>query len=207
MAFEGQIITLTYLAVFTLPSRTMRLSDGGHVTWDGNAYDSADSDFGTIGEAETLTETVGDEMPAATLVFNPASTAAAATLSSPAYQGAQTRFYLAEVDVPTGEVTGTPELLSDMQLDTTTLILGRSTRKLEMGLVSAAQRLFLFNEGNTLTTRFHQSVWPGEIGLDNATGKQTTVAWGVQGPPRGTVASGSFGGSGWAQAMARAVQQ
>lgn len=205
MAFAGSFVTLAWLVVLDLPDQTLRLCDGGHVTWDGNAFDSADPDFGTIGEAEALNEATGDEMPAVTLTFYPASTAAAATLSSPAYQGAATRVYIGEVDVSTGEVTDA-ELLADMQLDTTTLILGKSIRKLEMGLVAAAQRLFLFNEGNTLTTRFHQSVWPGEIGLDNATGKQTTVAWGVQGPPRGTTASGTGGLSGWAQTMMKAVQ-
>lgn len=206
MAFEGRFITLAWLLVFELPSQTLRLCDGGHVTWGGNAFESADPDFGTIGEAEALTEASGDEMPSVMLTFYPASTAAAATLSSPAYQGASARVYLAEIDTATGEVDGYPELLADMQLDTTTLIPGKSTRRLEMGLVAAAQRLFLFNEGNTLTTTFHQGVWPGEHGFDNATGKQTTVAWGVQAPPRGTVAAGAVGMSSWALTMMKAVQ-
>lgn len=191
MAFEAQIITLTFLAVFELPDATLRLCDGGTVLWGADRFNSADPDFGVIGEAEPIPELAGDEMPSAMLTFLPSETAAAATLSSPAYQGAPARFYLAEVDTATGAVTGDPELLADMQLDTTTLILGRSTRKLEMGFVAAAQRLFLFNEGNTLTGRFHKSIWPGETGLDNATGKTGTIAWGVESPPRGTSGSGS----------------
>jgi hypothetical protein len=196
MAFDAQVITLSFLAVFNLPGHTMRICDGGTVLWGADRFNSSDPDFGTIGEAEELTENVGDEMPSASLTFYPASTAAAATLSSPDYQGAVTRIYLAEVDTATGTVDGTPELLADMQLDTTALVLGRGTRKLEMGFVAAAQRLFLFNEGNTLTGRFHKSVWPGELGLDNATGKTGTIAWGTQAPPRGTTASGVAGGSG-----------
>lgn len=194
MAFEAQIITLTYLAVFELPGHTMRLCDGGCVTWGSDQFLSADPDFGTIGEADALAEQAGDEMPMASVTFFPSSTAAASTLSSPAYQDAPSRFYLAEVDVATGAVTGTPELLADSRLDTTTLILGTNSRKLEMGFVSSAQRLFLFNEGNALTTSFHQRIWPDELGLDNATGKPETVAWGIAGPPRGTVAPGATGG-------------
>ncbi|HYI43724.1 MAG TPA: hypothetical protein VD768_08900, partial [Sphingomicrobium sp.] len=126
--------------------------------------------------------------------FLPASTAAAAALSQPSFQGSPIRVWLAEVDPAAGTVIGTPELLLDGELDTTELRLSRGQRKLDIGYISVAERLFQVNEGNVLSPRFHKSVWPGETGLDNATGVGLSVAWGVQSPPRGYSYSGSGGG-------------
>lgn len=196
MAFEAPIVTLAWLATFTLPDRTLRFCDGGQVKWGDDMYRASDDDFGTISEVEEPDEQTGDEAPGATITFLPVSTAAAATLSQPAYQFSPVDFWLAEVDPATGEAIGDPEPMAAMDLDTTTLILGKGTRKLEMGLVSACDRLFLNDEGNSLNTAFHQRVWPGELGLDNATGKPGTVAWGVTAPPAGTVVTGAGSGGG-----------
>jgi hypothetical protein len=196
MAFEGVFITLAWLVDFQLPSRTMRLCDGGQVIWGADTYRSADTEFGTIGTAEETEERIADETPSDGLTFLPASTTAAATLSSPAYQMSPVRLWLAEVDPATGEVTGTPELVADRMLDTTTLRVGKGYRRLDMGLITVAERLFNINEGNVLSPTFHKSVWPGELGFDNATGVPLTVAWGVKGPPRGSVSVGGGGGGG-----------
>lgn len=194
MAFEGDVITLSGLAKFELPARDLRLCDSGFVYFDSEKYTSYDQDFGAIESVEPFSEATGDEATAASLTFLPSSVADAADLSSPAFQGSRIRFWIAEVNHSTGLISGTPELLADMVLDTTELRLGRGTRRLEMGLVDAGERLFLTNEGNTLSPRHHKAVWPGELGLDNATGKPVAVAWGVTAPPRGTTA-GNGGGS------------
>src|SRR3546814_9368912 len=49
-------------------------------------------------------------------------------------------------------------------------------------LVSLAERLFELNIGNSLNSAWHKSVWPGELGHDNATGLSIPVAWGVESP-------------------------
>jgi hypothetical protein len=204
MALSDAKIMLAGLAEIVLPSKTLRLCDGGFIYWDGDKYQSSDDEFGTIESVDAVEERSGDEAPAGSLTFLPASTSAAATLSQPTFQGSPMRFWMAEVNEATGEVVGTPELLFDGELDTTTLRLSRGSRLLEMGFISVAERLFRVNEGNVLSTRFHQSIWAGELGFDNATGISTTVAWGVAGPPRGSTApsgggggfSGDFGGGG-----------
>lgn len=205
MAFDAPTIRLAWLATLELPERTLRFSDGGQAIWGADAFRATDDEFGTIAEAEAPEERTGDDAPGASLTFLPESTAAAAALSSPSFQRAPFRLWLAEIDDATGEVTGTPELEADMELDTTTLLIGRETRKLEMGLIAAAERLFLINEGNALSPRHHKSIWPGEQGLDNATGKPVTVAWGTEGPPRGTTGAAAGGMSGWATSMLNAV--
>jgi hypothetical protein len=186
-------VMLTGLVEIVLPSRTIRLCDGGFVIWGENTFSSSDDEFGTLGGFEALSEGVGDEAPAGTLTMLPASTAAAAVLSQPGYQGSPVRLWIAEVDEETGHVVETPDQQGDWQLDRTTLRIGRGTRALEMGCVTRAQRLLARNEGNVLSSAFHSRIFPGERGHDNAVGLQANFAWGVASPPRGVVASGTVG--------------
>lgn len=170
---------LSGLIQVDLPEQTIKLCDGSFVKWGAEMFDAEDPDFGTIGSMETIEEGVGDEIPALRMTFLPKSTAAAAVLSSPEYQGCRVRMWIAEVDLSTNEVIGDPSLEFDGQSDSTDLVIDRGTRELEMEIVSAAERLFLINEGNTLSPRFHKSLYPGELGQDNAIGVGVGVAWGT----------------------------
>lgn len=193
MSFDAPKQMLTGLAKIELPAYTMRLCDGGFVYFNAEKYTSADDEFGSIESMNSFEENAGDEAPGGRMTFLPKSTAAAATLSQPTYQGSRIRFWLARVDEATGIISDT-EQVGDMELDTTQLAVGRGTRKLEMTFIAKAERLFNISEGNVLSPRFHKSVWPGELGLDNATGMPLTVAHGVKGPPRGSATAGSMGG-------------
>ena len=180
MAFTGSVITLAALMQIELPMRTIRMTDGGFVYWDGHKYDCFDEDFGTIAGAEAFEEKTGDEAPGGKLIFYPPSSAAAASLSQPEYQGSRLRFWLAEIDPQTGTVTGTPELTADLALDTVTLKAGKGTRAAEMEFESAAKRLFMVLRGQALNDRFHQSCYPGEKGMANATGMPRSTPWGAK---------------------------
>jgi hypothetical protein len=193
VAFETQITTIVGLVEIELPSRTLRLCDGGFVYKGGDKFTSADEEFGAIESVDTLSEGMGDEAPAGRFTFLPASTAAAATISQPSFQNSPIRVWQAEVNEATGTIVGTPELLLDALLDTTELSVSRGKRALDIGYISTSERLFSINEGNVLSPRFHKSIWPGETGLDNATGVSLGVAWGVSAPPRGYNYSGSGG--------------
>lgn len=195
MSFDAAKMMLAGLVKIELPGDTLRLCDGGFVYFDGEKYASSDPEFGSIESVESLEENVGDEAPGGRLTFLPKSTAVAATLSQPEFQGSRMRFWMVRVDEATGTASDS-ELIGDMELDTTRLRVGRGTRRLEMEFISIADRLFLTYEGNVLSPRFHRSVWSGEAGLDNATGVPVTVAWGVAGPPRGSTFAGSGGGFG-----------
>jgi uncharacterized membrane protein YgcG len=194
MAFEAQKTMVVGLVEIQLPSKTLRLSDGGFVYFDGEKFESEDEDFGAIESSDSLVEGTGDEAPAGRITFLPASTAAAAALSQPSFQNSPILIWQAEVNEATGEIVGTPDLLLNALLDTTELRLARGKRTLEMGFITASERLFSINEGNVLSPRFHKSVWPGETGLDNATGVGLSVAWGIEGPPRQYSYSGAGGG-------------
>lgn len=188
------ITTLAGLVEITLPSETLRYCDGGVVTWGANTFTTKDGTFGSIGSLEPLTEGIGDEVPALKMVFFPTSTATAAELAQPGWQASPMKFWIAEVNQSTGAVVGTPELMFHGQLDTADLISGRGTRELHFDIVSTAERLFELNIGNTLSPRFHKSVWSGETGEDAAIGIGLTVAWGTESQTGGSGAV--YGGGG-----------
>lgn len=194
--FDAPKLMISGLIKIELPAHTIRLCDGGFVFYDDEKYESRDTVFGSIEAIGEVEEKAGDEAPGLSIVFLPASASAAAVLSSPSYQFSRVRVWQARVDEQTGLVAGDPELVRDLLLDTTSLRAGVGFRRLEMELIGAAERLFLINDGNVLSPRFHKSVWPGETGLDNATGVSLSVAWGVAAPARGTAGGGSsIGGS------------
>jgi hypothetical protein len=191
----SRILLLAGLVEMELPSRTVRLCDGGFVNWSGHGlFTASDDDFGTIDSVEAVSEAVSDEAPAARLTLLPTSTADAGDLFQSNAQGKPIRFYLAEVDRETGLLVGTPELLFHGMLDFMTLTVGKGTRRVDVEFVAAAERLFFVREGNVLSPRFHQDAWPGEKGFNHATGAAIQVPWGVNGPPRGSTYTGSSSG-------------
>lgn len=185
---------------------TIRLCDGGFIDFASERYESSDANFGTIGALEPLTEGVGDEAPAFKMSFLPKDAAAAATLAQPGYQRSHIRFWIGEVNEATGQLIGTPTQVAEALTDTMTLRFGMRSRSVDMDCISAAERLFLINEGNTMSSRFHRSIYPNEAGLDNATGVNVTVAWGTESPPRGFTGGGGGGQPGWRD-LPRYMQQ
>jgi hypothetical protein len=175
-------VALIGLMKMELPTRTVRLCDGGFIEFNGETYRSADDVFGTIASLEGLGEGVGDEVPALEVTFYPHGDAAPGDLSQPGFQTSRVRLWIAEYDVAAGTITGTPDLVFDGQLDRTALSVGQ-TREVSCSVVSLAERLFELNIGNSLNPNFHKSVWPGEQGHDNATGLSIPVAWGTTSPP------------------------
>lgn len=193
MALTDSVIALAGLCEIALPSHTIRLCDGGFVTWGGNTFTSQDPIFGTIESVDQVAEAISDEAPSGKLTMLPPSVADAADLFQPDAQGSPMNFWLAEINQATGAVVGTPENLFSGFLDNLTLRIGKTRRAVEIEFMSQAERLFWTKEGNVLSPRFHKSIWPGETGLDQATGNQIAVAWGTSSPSRGSVNVGSSG--------------
>jgi hypothetical protein len=192
MALASRVLLLTGLVEMALPTRTVRLCDGGFVKWGANDFRSSDPEFGTLESLEAIAEGLGDDAPGARMTLLPTSTADAAALFQSNAQGCPIKFWLAEVDRATGLLVGTPELLFWGMIDSMSLRLGQNHRAVEVEFVAAAERLFLVREGNVLSSRFHQAAWPGELGFDHCTGNGIQVPWGVRGPPRGSGVSQNF---------------
>lgn len=191
------MVAITGLLKIEFPDHTVRLCDGGFFVFESETYLSSDSVFGNIASLEPLSEGVGDEVPALELTLQPPSTTAAADLSQPSFQQARARFWIAEFNPATGLITGTPDLAFEGQVDQTSIRVGRGERLLSISIVSTAERLFERNIGNTLSPNFHKSIWPGELGHDNAIGLKMPIAWGVGAPVRAFGGGGGGGGGGF----------
>lgn len=178
-----QRVSIIGLVRIALPSATVRLCDGGFIEFGGELYQSKDPVFGTIGSVQGLTEGIGDEIPALEMTLLPPVSSAPSQLSQPGYQNSVVQFWVGEYDQEDGVLIGTPDLLFHGQIDQVTMLAGRARREISLTVVSTAERLFLRNDGNTLTPRWHKSIWPGEKGHDNAVGLTIPVAWGVEQRP------------------------
>lgn len=189
-------VLLVGLVRVALPDHVIRICDGGFVQIGDETYRSSDPVFGVIAALEAFEEGAGDSLPAGTIVFHPPAVSGAVQLSRPGFQGSSVRMGIAEVN----EATGLPikvDWLVDWQSDRTVLRRSRSEpRALEMLCLSRAVRLLNGNDGNVLSSGFHQRQYPGERGFDNALGMGTQVAWGAPSPPRGVTAGVSGGGGG-----------
>ena len=194
MTLAAETITLIGLVKIELPTRTIRLCDGGFCYFGGEKYTSEDSVFGSIAAVEEFEAMLGDSAEDATLMFHPAETATPEELNSKAFQNSRARFWMGKIDWDGKTVVNATQLMDGL-VDYTTLRLKEGSRTLEMTFIGRAEKLFLRQEGNTLDPRFHKSVWPGERGLDNATGARITVAWGV-GSARGLAGAPGSGAGG-----------
>lgn len=178
-------VALVGLIKIELPGATLRLCDGGAFTFAGEDYASRDPVFGTIGSVASLKEGIGDTLPALSITLLPPSTSAAVQLATPGNQTAPVTFWLAEYDPATGQIA-TADVQFTGFVDQAIVINGGGEMRIDMSIVSLAERLFEGNIGNTLNPTFHKSVWPGETGHDNATALELQVAWGTERPPQKT---------------------
>ena len=200
-ALDQATVTIAGLVEMILPGYTLRLCDGSAViNFGGSLYPGSDDRFGSLAAISPVSSGEGNAAPALDFTFIPASSAAVADLSSPTFQGSRVRVWLAVIDPATGLVVGAAERVFFGLIDTTELVIGRGSRELNMQCVSGFERMFANSEGQRLADAFHQSIWPGELGLSNVTGVTKNVPWGVESPPRaisygsGSAGIGSSGG-------------
>lgn len=193
MSFEGRTITVTGLLEMEFPGATVRLCDGGFVDFDGNRFTAKDATFGTVASAEGVEEEIADFAPGGLFSLTPSPDAALADFFGPSFQNSRVRMWMGEVDADDVTV-GDAELLFDGFVDTQNWRPKDGT--LDFQFISRADKLFLRNEGNVLSSAFHQSIWAGEKGCDNCTDAPVAVAWGTKSPPRGTATVSGGGGGG-----------
>ncbi|GLT01811.1 hypothetical protein GCM10007897_32090 [Sphingobium jiangsuense] len=174
------------------------LDGAGQLTINGETYVGADDFFGAIDSIDVISEADGEEAPEIRLSLLPPSTSAAAQLASPLMQGREVRVMVGAIDPTTGLTIGQPEIKFLGEIDVPTLSVSEGQRSLEFTVVSAFERLFEVEDGVRAQDGWHQSIWPGEKGLEYMTGTDKNLYWGAR-PP---AASGQVG---WKQyAMANA---
>lgn len=159
------------------------LTDGAQeVVIDGETFVGEDPTFGAIDAIDVLTESIGDEAPEIQLSLLPPDGAASAELASADMQGCEVRVLFGAFDPATGAVVGTPEVLFLGEIDVPTIELGEGSRKVTYTIVSVFERLFEVAEGERASDGWHQSIWPGEKGLEYMTGTAKNLYWGAKRP-------------------------
>ncbi|MFN3584831.1 hypothetical protein [Phenylobacterium sp.] len=181
-------VTLFVAVEIVLPSATIRLLDGaGVLTFDSRTFTGRDPVYGVLGPIEPLTDGLDAEAPRVTISLLPPTNTAAATLAAPAAQGSAVSLWFGAVDTATGLVVDAPDLFFVGEVDVPTLRVGKGSRVLEYEVASVWERFFRNDEGARLTDAFHQSVYPGEKGLEFVTDVQRQLPWGADLPRPGAI--------------------
>ena len=190
----GQPSVLLFSALkIQMPSHTIRLIDGsGSLTIGVELYTGQDNVFGTIADASEITEEIGDNAPEWTVSFYPPDVSATAALSHPSMQGSSVQLMAGACDPISGIAIGTPEIMFMGEIDVPTINIDQQGgRRVEFTIVSVFERLFEVEEGQRASNGWHQSIWPGELGLEHMTGTDVNLYWGVK-PPKGSSVKSGF---------------
>lgn len=176
-----------------LPGYTIRLLDGsGSLVIGGETYVGLDQTFGTLADISELDEEIGDSAPEVTITLYPPDLSATAALAHPGMQGSRATIMVGAADPVAGLAIGTPEVLFLGEIDVPAVNIDQSgARTVDFTIVSIFERLFEVDEGQRATDGWHQSICPGELGLEFMTGTDVNLYWGAK-PPQGIIAkSGS----------------
>lgn len=163
------------------PSYTLRLVDGSaSVVIGGEVYVGQDPTFGTISALSEMTEEIGDSAPEVTVTLFPPDLSATAVLAHPYMQGSRARIMVGALDPISGIAIGTPETIFLGEIDVPKIdVDGSGARTVEYTIVSVFERLFEIEEGQRASDSWHQSIWPGERGLEFMTGTDVNLYWGA----------------------------
>ncbi|WCT78872.1 hypothetical protein [Novosphingobium humi] len=178
-ALAGERVLLFGAVRIDLPGHPIRLLDGaGALTIGGELYQGRDDVYGVLDTIEGLEEAIGNDAPTLTIGLIPASDLALDALVDPAVQGCEVQVMIGVVNLASGQPVALPYQVFVGELDVPTIAWGENDLRLEYRVVSVAERFFQIEEGRRLSSAFHQSVWPGEKGLDHCTDVEVILAWG-----------------------------
>jgi len=189
----------TFSAVeFVLPGSpevTVRLCSGGIVSFDGKSFKSLDPVWGALDRADAVRDGVESTRTTGRASFLIPDDDALALLLNVDAQGAPIRIWQGAVNRTTGAALGdTAELLFEGLIDTGTLLLDGGSRVAVIGCTTRSEYQQYSGESWRLSDAWHQSIWPGELGLA-FTGLKERVFWRSE-RPRGAVTGGGGGGGG-----------
>lgn len=170
---------------------TLYLLDGPAVlTFGGNTFSGVDPTYGALAGIEALDDGIDTEAPGLKLTIAAPNKEAAEFLSDPGVQGSPVSVWEGVVDKATGLVVEDPDLVFTGEIDVPTLSFADRQRLVEYDLSSIWERFFADDEGARLSDAYHQSIFPGELGLQFVTGVTSQTYWGSN-TPKQAVKDGS----------------
>lgn len=188
-ALQGGAATTFRAVHLAYPGFDLRLTDQGFVTLGGHVYAAEDATYGVLSTVGEISDGDGSEAARLTLTLLVPTLSAVEALWDPAAQGSPVTLYWGAVDSETGALIGAAETPFVGVVDTVRLMTGPEGWSLEIDCASGQDLALEAYEGQTLSDGFHQSIWPGERGLEYANGVQGKVYWGLD-EPRGSIVSG-----------------
>ncbi|MFZ3485280.1 hypothetical protein [Sphingomonas sp. 3-13AW] len=178
-ALRGERPLLYGSVEINLPGHDLLLVDGAAELMIGNRkFVGRDPVYGALDTIKGLTDSVGEKAPVVSLGLIPSSATALAALVDPAVQGSPVTISIGCVDMVTGLAVPHAYVLFAGELDVPTITWDARDRRLEYRIGSVAERLFAVEEALRLCLAWHQSVWPGELGLEFVSEVETYVPWG-----------------------------
>ena len=188
---------VSMLVKISLPPCDVFLTDGGFLTYAGDTYLPSDITLGSIKSVSSANEEIGNIIPAIDITFNPAGPPSLTEFSQGAIQNSEVIIYSANYLTETNAIIGAPEIQFIGEIDQPVIRIDNDNFEISLTVVSHMESIFESDTGNALSESFHKSIYPGELGHDNAIGLTIPTAFGTFSPPTTSpISSGSGGGGG-----------
>lgn len=165
-----------------MPGAPICLTDGGFAVFDAGegegpeTYFGRHPDYGVLGSVPSIQDGDGAHTQRLAIGILPASDVAVAALAAPSTQGVRIQWWEGAIDWTTGGLIGQPELKFDGEIDKARFRSGESwALTLECG--TQAERQLEPNTDWRLNNAFHQTIWPGEMGLIYVDGVARKNEW------------------------------
>lgn len=173
---SGKAVWLVQLFRLTTADFTLRLTTGGFLVWGAELFLQRDPTYGTLGDLPIFEDGVDSQTTRADFTLYPSSHDAMVALANRKHQRALVEVFDAAVDPDTGLMIGEPDVLFRGEYDFARYVIG-SSEELVIECGTEEARLNEPNEDRRLSHPFHQSVWPGELGLIYVTGVGRKIYW------------------------------
>ena len=169
-AFQQPAPIKCTLVRLDMPGGAVCMTDGGFSVHDAGEGEGPETYFGrhpvygVLSSVGAIKDGADAQTTRIDIVILPASDVAAAALGNPSTQGVRVQWWEGVIDPATGGLMGEPELKFDGEIDKPRLQVGDSwSLTLECG--TQAERQLEPNADWRLNHAFHQTIWPGELGL------------------------------------------
>lgn len=206
-ALEGASALLFLALEIDLPGGPLRLLDGGgEISFGGHTFKGSDDTLGAFAGIEPFNDGVATEAPSLQVTINAPSNTGAALLAAAEAQGSAVSLWIGVANPADMSVIGEPFLLFAGELDQAAVRVSQSSRAVTLECVSAWERFFEDDEGIRLNDAWHQSVWPGELGLEFVTETQRQLPWGQDSPTPAVISGPTTAQAIAAAAAANAVR-
>ena len=175
------VVTLVRLALRGGPVICW-VKEGGETRFDGETYIGRDEVFGVVSKIETPSDGADGQASRCAITVLPASDAGLVQLTAPTAQGSHVEIWTSALNRTTGLPIGEElEPLFIGELDYGDMSVAGS-RSLVLDCGTEEGRQLEPNAERRLSHSFHQSVWPGEMGLEYVTKIKQKVWWRTKEP-------------------------